>query len=72
MSHSDSGSGSGILTDSLRGNISFVLMFGLGVGLLFLGRPGLVPGGESLSSAAVGLSRRPDARRQSPGEGGVC
>jgi len=47
-------------------------MFGLGVGLLFLGRPGLVAGGESLSSAAVGLSRWPDARRQSPGEGGVC
>ena len=32
--------------------------------------PGLVAGGGSSSSAAVGLSRRPDARRQSPGEGG--
>jgi len=39
---------------------------------MFLGRPGLVAGGESLSSAAVELSRWPDARRQSPGEGGVC
>jgi len=39
---------------------------------LFLGRPGLVAGGESLSSAAVGLSRQTDARRQSSGEGGVC
>ena len=32
--------------------------------------PRVVAGGGSLSSAAVGLSRRPDARRQSPGEGG--
>jgi len=32
--------------------------------------PRLVAGGGSSSSAAVGLSRRPDARRQSPGEGG--
>jgi len=32
--------------------------------------PRLVAGGSSSSSAAVGLSRRPDARRQSPGEGG--
>jgi len=31
--------------------------------------PRLVAGGVSSSSAAVGLSRRPDARRQSPGEG---
>jgi len=32
--------------------------------------PRLVAGGGSSSSAAVGLSRRPDARRQSSGEGG--
>jgi len=32
--------------------------------------PRLVAGGGSSSSVAVGLSRRPDARRQSPGEGG--
>ena len=31
--------------------------------------PKLVAVGGSSSSAAVGLSRRPDARRQSPGEG---
>ena len=71
MSHSDSESGSGILRDSLRGNISFVLSL-VWEWMLVFGRPGLVAGGESLSSAAVGLSRRPDARRQSPGEGGVC
>jgi len=33
--------------------------------------PRLVAGGECSSSAAVGLSRRTDARRQSPGEDGV-
>jgi len=32
--------------------------------------PRLVAGGGSSSSAAVGLSRRPDARRQSPGGDG--
>jgi len=72
VSHSNGGSGSGLLRDSLRGNISFVLSLVWEWVLLVFGRPGLVAGGESLSSAAVGLSQRPDARRQSPGEDGVC
>jgi len=73
VSHSDSGSGSGILRDSLQGNISFVLVVWDRIGgCCFLSRTGLVAGGESFSSAAVGLSRRPDARRQSPGEERVC
>jgi len=47
------------------------LMRELGKESVFAGAdPRLVAGGGSSSSAAVGLSRRPDARRQSPGEGG--
>ena len=72
VSHSNSGSGSGILRDCPWGVI--VLLFvvnGIGRELVFVGTgPRLVANGGSSSSAAVGLSRRPDARRQSPGEGG--
>ena len=39
VSHSDSGSGSGILRDSLRGNISFV-DDGIGSGVVVLGPTG--------------------------------
>jgi len=47
VSHSDSGSGSGILRDSLRGNISFVLvcLIWVVVWVLVLGWLGLVAGG---------------------------
>ena len=74
VSHSDSGSGSGILRDSLRGNISFVFsLFDLGCCLGFgFGLTGASCRWWVSSSAAVGLSRRPDAGRQSPGEGGIC